>query len=162
MRGTPSSALIILYYPNRGLGVPSIFYRGPRGPFFAVGGFPPCFTGVPGDPCSGVYGFPPIFTGVPGHPLLQLRIFPHVLQRSLGTPSAMEIFPHVLQGSPRTPFGNGGFPPCFTRVPWDPCQGIAGSFHFRHGSLVLACVQVYFVISDSMSLLVGRKLVGFP
>ena len=51
LRGpSPCSGLIILYYPNRGWGVPSNIYRGPRGPSFAVEGFPPCFTGVPGDP----------------------------------------------------------------------------------------------------------------
>ena len=65
VRGTPSSALIILYYPKWGLGVPSNIYRGPRGPPFAVKGFPPFFTGVPGDPCSGVDGFPPFSTWVP-------------------------------------------------------------------------------------------------
>ena len=33
-------------------GVPSMFYRGPRGPPFPMEGFPPCFTGVRGNPCS--------------------------------------------------------------------------------------------------------------
>ena len=87
-------------------GVPPTFYRGPRGPFFRCAWVPSNFyRGLQPAP-SAMEGFPSCFARVPGDPLVQWRIFPHVLQGSLGTPCAMEGFPMFYKGPWGPPSSN--------------------------------------------------------
>ena len=134
---TPSSGLIILYYPNRGLGVPSNFYRGPRGPSFSMKGFPPYFTGVPRDFCSGIDGFPLFCTLVSW--LWRVSGFIFCRYFAAGREEACRVPPNLCRG------------PRLTRQ---------GSLHFPHGSPGSGvCLGVFFA---GISLLVWRKRVGFP
>jgi hypothetical protein len=134
---TPSSGLIILYYPNRGSGVPSNFYRGPRGPSFSMKGFPPYFTGVPRDFCSGIDGFPLFCTLVSW--LWRVSGFIFCRYFAAGREEACRVPPNLCRG------------PRLTRQ---------GSLHFPHGSPGSGvCLGVFFA---GISLLVGRKRVGFP
>ena len=133
---TPSSGLIILYYPNRGLGVPSNFYRGPRGPSFSMTGFPPFFTGVPGDPWSGIDGFPPFSTWVPCKWRVSVFFFKYF---AAGREEACRVPPNLC---------------------WAPRLTRQGSLHLPHGSPGSGvCLGVCFA---GIWLLVGRKRVGFP
>ena len=65
LHGIVPRLIILLYNPNRGSGVPPIFYRGPRGPSPAVAGSPPARRRVPAA-CGGV---PPIICRGPRGPL---------------------------------------------------------------------------------------------
>ena len=119
MRGTPSSALIILYYPNRGLGVPSNFYRGPGDPLLQWGGSPHVLQGSPGTLFQVRMGSLQFLQGSPARPFCNGGFSFMFCKGPRGPPSAMEDFPS-----------------CFTRVPGDPCA-MEGFPSYLKSSIVL-------------------------